>query len=99
MKMNGFASWQMLIKKELLLAYRSKTVLISTVIIWLLFITAIACTFLNYHTNHKQRQAANTLFRQQWEHQQRNPHDAGHFGTYLFKSINLLNVFDTGTND
>lgn len=99
MKMKGFAGWQMLIKKELLLAYRNKTVLISAVMIWLLFIAAMVCTFLNYQANHKQRLEANALFRQQWEHQQRNPHDAGHFGTYLFKSVNLLNVFDTGIND
>jgi ABC-2 type transport system permease protein len=99
MKMEGFATWQMLVKKELLLSYRNKTILISAVIIWLLFIVATVCTFLNYNTNHKQRLAANTLFRQQWEHQQRNPHDAAHFGTYLFKPVNLLNVFDTGIND
>lgn len=99
MNKKGFATWQMLIKKELLLNYRNKTVLISAIIIWLLFIVATVCTILNYQTGHKQRQAANTLFRQQWEHQQRNPHDAGHFGTYLFKPVNLLNVFDTGIND
>lgn len=99
MRIDGFATWQMLIKKELLLSYRNKTVLISAVIIWLLFIVATVCTFLNYNTNHKQRLAANTLFRQQWERQQRNPHDAAHFGTYLFKPINLLNVFDSGIND
>ncbi|RBQ07694.1 ABC transporter permease subunit [Pedobacter miscanthi] len=99
MDKKGFASRQMLIKKELLLNYRNKTVLISAITIWLLFIAATVCTILNYQTSHKQRLAANALFRQQWEHQQRNPHDAGHFGTYLFKPVNLLNVFDTGIND
>ncbi|MGN7989825.1 DUF3526 domain-containing protein [Pedobacter sp. 22226] len=99
MRTEGFATWQMLIKKELLLCYRNKTVLISAVMIWLLFIAATVCTFLNYNTSHKQRLVANTLFRQQWEHQQRNPHDAAHFGTYLFKPVNILNVFDTGIND
>ncbi|GGH06125.1 hypothetical protein GCM10007422_22650 [Pedobacter zeae] len=89
----------MLIKKELLQSYRNKTVLISAIVIWLLFIAATICTFLNYHVNNKQRQAANALFRQQWEHQQRNPHDAAHFGTYLFKPVHLLNVFDSGIND
>ncbi len=99
MGMKGFAGWQMLIKKELLLNYRNKTVLISAMMIWLLFIAATVCTLLSYQTSHKQRLAANTLFRQQWEHQQRNPHDAAHFGTYLFKPVNILNVFDTGIND
>ncbi|QIL41392.1 ABC transporter permease [Pedobacter sp. HDW13] len=99
MKTKGFASWQVLIKKELLLAYRNKTVQISAGIIWVLFISAMACSYLNYQARYKQRLAANTLFRQQWEHQQRNPHDAGHFGTYLFKSVNLLNVFDAGIDD
>ncbi|WP_025143520.1 ABC transporter permease subunit [Pedobacter jeongneungensis] len=97
--MESFATWQMLIKKELLLSYRNKTVLISGVMIWLLFIAATVCTFLNYNSGHTQRLEANALFRQQWEHQQRNPHDAAHFGTYLFKPVNLLNVFDTGIND
>ncbi|MBB6237872.1 ABC-2 type transport system permease protein [Pedobacter sp. AK013] len=99
MHKKGLADWLMLIKKELLLNYRNKTVIISTIMIWILFIAAAICTILNYQTDHKQRQAANTLFRQQWERQQRNPHDAGHFGTYLFKPVNLLNVFDTGIND
>ncbi|MBB4107168.1 ABC transporter permease subunit [Pedobacter zeae] len=97
--MEGFSTWHMLIKKELLQSYRNKTVLISAIVIWLLFIAATICTFLNYHVNNKQRQAANALFRQQWEHQQRNPHDAAHFGTYLFKPVHLLNVFDSGIND
>jgi ABC-2 type transport system permease protein len=99
MTTKGFATWQMLIKKDLLLSYRNKTVLISAIIIWTLFIAAAFCTFLNYHASHKQRLEANALFRQQWAHQQRNPHDAAHFGTYLFKPINLLNVFDPGLND
>jgi len=99
MKKNDFAIWQMLIKKELLVVYRNKTMLISTVMIWMLFIAATICTWLDYQSAHKQRVEANGLFRQQWEHQQRNPHDAAHFGTYLFKSINLLNVFDTGLDD
>ena len=99
MKKGGFALWQMLVKKEILLVYRNKTILISAVMIWALFVAAMICAFLDYQSAHQQRSAANTLFRQQWEHQQRNPHDAAHFGTYLFKSINLLNVFDTGLDD
>ncbi len=99
MKKNDFATWQMLIKKELLVFYRNQTMIISTAMIWLLFIAAAICTCLDYQSAHAQRVQANTLFRQQWEHQQRNPHDAAHFGTYLFKSINLLNVFDTGLDD
>lgn len=99
MRTKGFGIWQMLIKKELLLSYRDKTVLISAIAIWILFIAAMFCTFLNYNANHKQRLEANALFRQQWAHQQRNPHDAAHFGTYLFKPMHLLNVFDPGIND
>lgn len=99
MKKMDFSIWQMLIKKELLVVYRNKIMFISAMMIWTLFIVATGCTFLDYQSAHKQRTAANMLFRQQWEHQQRNPHDAAHFGTYLFKSINLLNVFDTGLDD
>lgn len=99
MKRGGFALWQMLVEKEILLVYRNKTILISTVMIWVLFTTAMICAVLDYQSAHQQRTAANVLFRQQWEHQQRNPHDAAHFGTYLFKSINLLNSFDTGLDD
>lgn len=89
----------MLIKKELLEVYRNKIMFISAMMIWILFMVATVCTFLDYQSAHSQRKAANMLFRQQWEHQQRNPHDAAHFGTYLFKSINLLNAFDTGLDD
>lgn len=99
MKKRNFSIWQMLIKKELLEVYRNKIMFISAMMIWILFIVATGCTFLDYQSAHSQRKAANMLFRQQWEHQQRNPHDAAHFGTYLFKSINLLNVFDTGLDD
>ncbi|WP_412468956.1 DUF3526 domain-containing protein [Pedobacter sp. KLB.chiD] len=99
MRSKGFATLQMLIKKELLLSYRNKTVLISAIVIWMLFLAAVCCTILSYNAGHKQRLEANALFRQQWAHQQRNPHDAAHFGTYLFKPIHLLNVFDPGLND
>lgn len=95
----GYTFWQMLVKKEFLVLYRNKTIIISAVAICVLFVVAITCTLMDYQTSHQERKAANQLFRKQWEHQQRNPHDAAHFGTYLFKPINLLNIFDTGLND
>ena len=99
MKKKNVSIWRTLVEKELLMVYRNKIMFLSAMIIWTLFIVATGCTFLDYQSAHKQRTAANMLFRQQWAHQQRNPHDAAHFGTYLFKSINLLNVFDTGLDD
>ncbi|NSL87713.1 DUF3526 domain-containing protein [Chitinophaga sp. Mgbs1] len=44
-----------------------------------------------------QRLAADSLFRAQWDQLRAgNPHDAAHFGTWLYKPLSVLSSFDNG---
>ncbi|WP_142682769.1 DUF3526 domain-containing protein [Chitinophaga polysaccharea] len=88
-----------LIEKELRTMYREKTVLFSFVIIWGALLTAGLFTLLQYRQEQQRRQDANTMFVRQWEQQERNPHAAAHFGTYIFKPLNLAGAFDPGLDE
>ena len=47
-----------------------------------------------------QQEVAEKKVRQQWENlEPMNPHGAAHYGSYAFKSINILNSLDGGVND
>jgi ABC-2 type transport system permease protein len=88
-----------IIRKELLSVYRDKTVMLLAIIIWLLLASAMVMGTISYAKDRQYISSSRALFRQQWEQQQRNPHDAAHFGTYLFNPVTLLGAFDTGLND
>lgn len=88
-----------LIRKEFRLAYRDKIIVLLSVLIWSLFILSSALSAYQYHTDQESRAAANRKFRQQWEGQHHSPHEAAHYGSYIFKPLNLLSAFDAGLND
>ena len=47
-----------------------------------------------------QQEVAQKKVRQQWENlEPMHPHGAAHYGSYAFKSINILNSLDGGVND
>lgn len=85
--------------KELLSVSRNKTIMLLAIITWLLLASATVLCVISYVKDQQYIYRSGIMFRQQWEKQQRNPHDAAHFGTYLFNPINLLGAFDTGLND
>lgn len=88
-----------LIGKELRSAYRDKTVVLLFTITWSLFVVSGMLTAYQYHHDVQERIFSNEKFRKQWDAHQGNPHEAAHFGTYIFKPLNILNAFDSGLND
>jgi ABC-2 type transport system permease protein len=88
-----------LVWKEFRLAFRDKTMSTLAIIIYTLFIASALLTIIQYQKDQQNLEQSNQKFRQQWEAQNNNPHEAAHFGTYLFKPLNLLSAFDPGLND
>ncbi len=84
--------WRFLIRTKLFLG-------ISIGFVFALFLTVLMG---NYNTN-KQKEAfteAKNHLREQWESiDAMNPHSAAHYGTYVFKPVNLLSNFDGGVED
>ena len=88
-----------LVWKEFRLAFRDRMMSTLAIIIYTLFIASALLTIVQYQKDQQSLEQSNTKFRQQWEAQNNNPHEAAHFGTYLFKPLNLLSAFDPGLND
>lgn len=88
-----------IVNRELNSIYRERTLLLVSGIIWLLLLAATVLSYYQYQHGVSTRAAANKAFREAWNKQERNPHHAAHFGTYLFKPITLATVFDPGLND
>ncbi|MGY0038399.1 ABC transporter permease subunit [Pedobacter sp. NJ-S-72] len=85
--------------KEFRSAFRDRMMSTLAIIIYTLFIASALLTIIQYQKDQQSLEQSNTKFRQQWEAQHNNPHEAAHFGTYLFKPLNLLSAFDPGLND
>ncbi|AOM76185.1 DUF3526 domain-containing protein [Pedobacter steynii] len=88
-----------LVCKEFRLAYRDRIMSTLAIIIYTLFLTSSLLTVFQYQQDQQSREESNAKFRDQWKAQHTNPHDAAHFGTYLFKPLNLISAFDPGLND
>lgn len=88
-----------IIEKDLKSLCRDHTVALSLMIIWLLLICSAIMTYTSWNKERIGELKAKTNFREQWESLHGNPHDAAHFGTYLFKPVNVLSFFDQGLND
>lgn len=84
---------------EIRSALRNKTMVLLSIIFWLLIIVAAFGGFKNYTLSDQNRKQAKAMFRKEWVEQKANPHSAAHFGTYLFKPFSLLSLFDTGLNN
>ncbi|KIO76740.1 hypothetical protein TH53_13325 [Pedobacter lusitanus] len=88
-----------LIRKEFRLVFRDKIMSALAIIIYTLFLASGLLTVFQYQQDQQSRELSNKKFRQQWEAQHSDPHEAAHYGTYLFKPLNLLSAFDPGLND
>ncbi|UCJ09677.1 DUF3526 domain-containing protein [Chitinophaga pendula] len=85
--------------KEWRTAWRNRTIVGGALCLLLLLGIAFAGTQREASQLRVQRAAATALFRSQWEGMKAgNPHDAAHFGTYLFKPLPVLSGFDNGVN-
>ncbi|MBB6274284.1 ABC-2 type transport system permease protein [Pedobacter cryoconitis] len=99
MSLTVHTSLRTLIWKEFRLAFRDSMMGTLAIIIYTLFIASGLLTIVQYQKDRGIIERSNKKFRQQWEAQHNNPHEAAHFGTYLFKPLNLLSAFDPGLND
>lgn len=91
--------WQIIAKKEIQQARRDKLFLALAAVTWLLLIVAAVGGYMRYRHAQQQQHTADNHFRQAWEHQETNPHSAAHFGTWLFKPLTYLSLYDNGLNN
>lgn len=91
--------FRMLVWKDFQHLLRLRVLAWACGITWLLMLTAGWLSWYQYRQAVTVRKDANHIFRQQWEQQQRNPHAAAHFGTYVFKPVTPGSFFDQGLND
>lgn len=90
---------QTVILKDLRLVYRGGTLSLLFGITWGLLVASGILTLIQYRQAQEDREIANKLFRQQWEAQHRGAHSAAHYGTWIFKPLNVLGAFHPGLND
>lgn len=90
---------KVIVLNEIRSALRNKTIVLLSIIFWLLIVVAVFGGFKNYTLADQNRKQAKAMFRKEWVEQKANPHSAAHFGTYLFKPFSLLSLFDTGLNN
>jgi ABC-2 type transport system permease protein len=91
--------WFTIVKKEIRLARRNQLFIVLAAITWLLLIVACIGGYERYKQACRQQQAAGNMLRHEWEEQERNPHSAAHFGTWLFKPFTFLSLYDNGLNN
>lgn len=91
--------WFIIAKKEMLLARRNQLFIILTIITWLLLLVAGLGGYERYRHSCRQQQTAGYHLRHEWETQEKNPHSAAHFGTWLFKPFTFLSLYDNGLNN
>ncbi|WP_293788563.1 ABC transporter permease subunit [uncultured Pedobacter sp.] len=99
MKIAFPATWLIVAKKEIQEAFRSKLFFCLAVIIWGLLIFAALGGYKAYSNIRQQQNEAEKMFREELAEKDRNPHSAAHFGTWLYKPLTILSLFDPGVND
>ncbi|MDR7132569.1 ABC-2 type transport system permease protein [Algoriphagus sp. 4150] len=86
------------IQKEVLSAFRDRTVIALAAVCFALMLFASYAGWQRFQSDQQIRHAASERFEHEWEDQEANPHSAAHFGTYLFKEPSVLGVYDPGLN-
>jgi ABC-2 type transport system permease protein len=84
-------------KHEFKSIYRDGRFRLAAILLGLLFALSVFGAY-DYHlTLKKEHDEASHIMREQWENQQeKNPHAAAHYGTYVFKPVYPLSFFDRG---
>ncbi len=88
-----------LIKKEFQVAYRDRTIFIFTCIVFVLLTLSGLLGILQYQQDAQDRRESNKKFSSELRTFHADAHDVAHYGTYLFKPLSPLTVFDPGLND
>lgn len=78
---------------------RDKVVAALGLLIIMLIVSSIATGVIYFRELEAQHQQAEHLARMQWENQrEKNPHSAAHYGTFAFKPVTVVSVFEPGIN-
>ncbi|MCH8568194.1 MAG: DUF3526 domain-containing protein [Balneolales bacterium] len=88
---------QLLLKNELRLYLRDGVLKAVFITMGILFIVSVVTGYHNFEMQQSQHAEATELSRLQWEQQgDKNPHSAAHYGTYAFRPVSVLTVFEPG---
>lgn len=86
-------------KQEFRSIFRERRFQVAAFLLSGLFLLSLAGAFDYYALLKQQHEEAATTARDQWENQNdKNPHSAAHYGTYVFKPIYPLSYFDRGVD-
>ncbi len=78
---------------------RERRLQIAALLLSGLFLLSLFGAYDYYASLKKQHEEATATARDQWENQEeKNPHSAAHYGTYVFKPIYPLSYFDRGVD-
>ena len=84
-------------KKELTELWRDGRFRLLAVIILFLLAAAVLAGWRTQQTASQAQAKANEIMRDEWVNQgDKNPHMAGHYGTFIFKPVQTLSLFDRG---
>lgn len=86
-------------KNEIKRLVRDKVVAVLSLVILALVILSVLTGVRYYNDMAQQHAEAEELARIQWEQQgEKNPHSAAHYGTFAFKPVTVLSVFEPGVD-
>ncbi|TVQ14066.1 MAG: DUF3526 domain-containing protein, partial [Balneolaceae bacterium] len=86
-------------KNEIKRLARDKVVAVLGLVMLLLLVVSVITGAGYYQEMAQQHEQARELARFQWENQgEKNPHSAAHYGTFAFKPVTVLSVFEPGVD-
>lgn len=86
-------------RKEFIEMLRDGRFRVTAAIVFALLLVSLVTGWKYYVETEKNQSEANSATRRQWENQdEKNPHSAAHFGTYVFKQPSPLSYFDKGVD-
>ncbi len=91
--------WHIIAKKEIKQAFSNRVFILLGLIVWIIIGVSALSGYKNYRNIKKQQEHAKELFKEELAEKERDPHSAAHFGTYLFKPLTFLSLYDPGVND
>ena len=88
--------WRTIARMEMQMALREKILYPLVFLLGLLILASALVGYAAYRSYQGDSEQARRTFRKEWIEQQANPHSAAHFGTYLFKPVTPMSLYDPG---
>ncbi|MBV8326810.1 ABC transporter permease subunit [Chryseobacterium sp.] len=84
---------------EVTAAFRDGRMILLAFASWIIFFSALYIGYSYYRTASADRILSQHQVRQLWLQQEdKNPHAAGHYGTYTFKPLSIFSIIEKGTD-